>query len=44
MTQGTPAARTPGARRAGPGEYLFELAKIDPSKDAVAPLHGIQAA
>ena len=25
-----PVARTPGAKRAGPGEYLFEMAKIDP--------------
>jgi quercetin dioxygenase-like cupin family protein len=24
-----PAARTPGAKRASPGEYCFELAKID---------------
>jgi quercetin dioxygenase-like cupin family protein len=30
MTQETRAARTPGAKRAGPGECLFELAKIDP--------------
>jgi quercetin dioxygenase-like cupin family protein len=27
-----PVARTPGAKRAGPGEYLFELAKLDPIK------------
>jgi len=27
---GQPVARTPGAKRAGPGEYLFEMAKIDP--------------
>ncbi len=25
-----PGARTPGAKRAGPGEHLFEMAKIDP--------------
>jgi quercetin dioxygenase-like cupin family protein len=25
-------ARTPGARRAGPGEYFFELAKVNPIK------------
>ncbi len=25
-----PAARTPGAKRAAPGEYYFELAKVDP--------------
>jgi quercetin dioxygenase-like cupin family protein len=24
-----PAARTPGAKRAGPGEHLFELAKVN---------------
>jgi quercetin dioxygenase-like cupin family protein len=30
MTVEAPAARTPGAKRAGPGEYLFELAKLDP--------------
>jgi quercetin dioxygenase-like cupin family protein len=25
----TPTARTPGARRAAPGEYFFDLAKLD---------------
>jgi quercetin dioxygenase-like cupin family protein len=25
-----PVARTPGATRAGPGEYLFDLAKVKP--------------
>jgi len=25
-----PVARTPGATRAGPGEYLFDLSKVDP--------------
>jgi len=30
MNNQAAAARTPGARRAGPGEYLFEFAKIDP--------------
>jgi quercetin dioxygenase-like cupin family protein len=29
MPSKTPVARTPGAKRAGPGEYYFELAKID---------------
>jgi quercetin dioxygenase-like cupin family protein len=29
MSSKTPVARTPGAKRAGPGEYYFELAKID---------------
>ncbi len=29
MTQAAPAARTPGAKRAGPGEYLFDLAKVN---------------
>jgi quercetin dioxygenase-like cupin family protein len=28
MTQ-APAARTPGAKRAGPGEYLFDLAHVN---------------
>ena len=28
MTQ-APAARTPGAKRAGPGEYLFDLSKVN---------------
>lgn len=32
MSSQTPVARTPGARRAGPGEYYFELAKIDKIK------------
>ena len=27
-----PAARTPGAKRAGPGEYLFDLAKLNKIK------------
>lgn len=31
-----PAARTPGAKRAGPGEYFFELAKVDPIKGGPA--------
>ncbi len=29
MTETNPAARTPGAKRAGPGEYLFDLAKVN---------------
>jgi quercetin dioxygenase-like cupin family protein len=29
MPDPTPAARTPGATRAGPGEYLFDLAKVN---------------
>ena len=29
MAQQTLAARTPGARRAGNGEYLFDLAKVN---------------
>ena len=28
MSQAPAAARTPGATRAGPGEYLFDLAKV----------------
>ena len=28
MSQAPAVARTPGATRAGPGEYLFDLAKI----------------
>ncbi len=29
MTETSPAARTPGAKRAGPGEYIFDLAKVN---------------
>ena len=29
MTDTATAARTPGAKRAGPGEHLFELAKVN---------------
>jgi mannose-6-phosphate isomerase-like protein (cupin superfamily) len=29
MSDQAPAARTPGAKRAGPGEHLFELAKVN---------------
>src|SRR4029079_2113875 len=29
MTGQTPPARTPGAKRAGPGEYLFDLARVN---------------
>jgi mannose-6-phosphate isomerase-like protein (cupin superfamily) len=29
MPQQAQAARTPGAKRAGPGEYLFDLAKVN---------------
>ena len=29
MPDPTPAARTPGATRAGPGEYLFDLARVN---------------
>lgn len=29
MSDQTAAPRTPGAKRAGPGEYLFELAKVN---------------
>ena len=29
MPSKTPVARTPGAKRAGPGEYFFELATIN---------------
>src|SRR6187455_1677917 len=29
MSQAPAAARTPGATRAGPGEYLFDLAKVN---------------
>src|ERR1700704_3336031 len=32
MSSQTAVARTPGAKRAGPGEYYFELAKIDKIK------------
>jgi len=32
MSDETAIARTPGAKRAGPGEYYFELAKIDKIK------------
>lgn len=32
MSSQTPVSRTPGAKRAGPGEYYFELAKIDEIK------------
>jgi quercetin dioxygenase-like cupin family protein len=32
MTKQADVARTPGARRAAPGEHLFELAKINPIK------------
>ncbi|HEX9464568.1 MAG TPA: cupin domain-containing protein [Alphaproteobacteria bacterium] len=31
-----PVARTPGAKRAGPGEYFFELTKVDPIKGGPA--------
>lgn len=30
MSHPVPQARTPGAKRAEPGEYYFELAKLDP--------------
>ena len=29
MSTAAAAARTPGAKRAGPGEYLFDLAKVN---------------
>jgi quercetin dioxygenase-like cupin family protein len=29
MSSETAAARTPGAKRAGPGEYLFDLARVN---------------
>jgi quercetin dioxygenase-like cupin family protein len=29
MAHPAPAARTPGAKRAGPGEYVFNLAKVN---------------
>ena len=29
MSSQAPVARTPGAKRAGPGEYLFDLARIN---------------
>ncbi|MBX6425381.1 MAG: cupin domain-containing protein [Variibacter sp.] len=29
MSNQTPAPRTPGAKRAGPGEYLFDLATVN---------------
>jgi len=29
MSQASAVARTPGATRAGPGEYLFDLAKVN---------------
>jgi mannose-6-phosphate isomerase-like protein (cupin superfamily) len=29
MSNPTPAARTPGAKRAGPGEFVFDLAKVN---------------
>lgn len=29
MADPAPAARTPGATRAGPGEYVFDLAKVN---------------
>ena len=29
MPDQAPAARTPGAKRAGQGEYLFDLAKVN---------------
>ena len=29
MSQDTAVARTPGAKRAGPGEYVFDLAKVN---------------
>ncbi len=35
-TSGTAAARTPGAKRAQPGEYYFELTKVDPIKGGPA--------
>ena len=31
-----PAARTPGAKRAGAGEFFFELTKVDPIKGGPA--------
>ena len=31
-----PVARTPGAKRAGPGEYFFELTQVDPIKGGPA--------
>lgn len=31
-----PVARTPGAKRAGDGEYFFELTKVDPIKGGPA--------
>jgi quercetin dioxygenase-like cupin family protein len=30
MSSQAAVARTPGAKRAGPGEYVFELAKLNP--------------
>jgi quercetin dioxygenase-like cupin family protein len=32
MSNPAPAARTPGAKRAGPGEHIFDLAGINPIK------------
>jgi len=29
MSNQAPVARTPGAKRAGPGEYLFDLARVN---------------
>src|SRR5215475_13870221 len=29
MSEQATAARTPGAKRAGPGEYLFDLARVN---------------
>jgi len=36
QTGAEPAARTPGAKRAGAGEYFFELTKVDPIKGGPA--------
>ncbi len=36
MATPAPAARTPGAKRAGPGEHVFELAKVNHIKGGPA--------
>ena len=36
MASAAPIARTPGARRAGPGEHLFELARLNRIKGGPA--------
>jgi quercetin dioxygenase-like cupin family protein len=36
MSSQAEAARTPGAKRAGPGEYLFELARVNQIKGGPA--------